>query len=116
MQVESDERCASVLKTHFPGARLHRDVSSLEELPAETEVLAAAVQDLDERIDKSSREQTWLPASRASVMAEHAHIFRLLATRAVPWVVLDIPVSLLEWTTAAIPGETSRWQLFFCDC
>ena len=45
-------------------------------------------------------------------MAEHAHIFRLLATRAVPWVVLDIPVSLLEWTTAAIPGETSRWQLF----
>ncbi len=112
MQVESDERCASVLKTHFPGARLHRDVSSLEELPAETEVLAAAVQwpeqDLDERMDKSSREQIWLPASRASVMAEHAHIFRLLATRAVPWVVLDIPVALLEWTTAAIPGETSR--------
>jgi len=110
MQVESDERCASVLKTHFPGARLHRDVSSLEELPAETEVLAAAVQwpeqDLDERMDKSSREQIWLPASRASVMAEHAHIFA--SSQPVQSLgCLDIQCAS-EWTTAAIPGETSR--------
>ena len=108
MQVESDDRCVSVLKTHFPGARLHREVSSLQELPGETEILAAAVnwpEHDGERIEKPAQEHFWLPASRASAMAEHEHIFRLLASRSVPWVVLEIPVALLEWTTSAIPGE-----------
>ena len=63
MQVESDDRCVSVLKTHFPGARLHREVSSLQELPGETEILAAAVnwpEHDGERIKKPAQEHFWL--------------------------------------------------------
>ena len=111
LQVESDERCASVLRAKFPHARLERDVAAVRELPAETEVLAAALpwpendDDDDDDDDRQQRsEQPWLPASRAAAAEEHAHIFRLLAGRPVSWVVLELPVSLLRWATAAVPG------------
>lgn len=106
--MESDERCAQVLRAQFPSARLARDVRSLRELPAETEVLAAALpwpeSDDDDLKERPAREHPWLPASRAAAVEEHAHIFRLLEGRPVSWVLLELPVSLLRWATAAVPG------------
>lgn len=116
LQVEGDERCAQVLRTQFPRARLARDVRSLRELPAETDILAAALpwpesddDDLKER--PNAREHPWLPASRATAVEEHAHVFRLLAGRAVPWVLLELPVSLLRWATAAVPGRGDEYTV-----
>ena len=109
LQVESDERCAQILRAQFPRARLARDVRTLRELPAETEVLAAALAwpetDDEDLKDRPAHEHPWLPASRAAAMEDHAHIFRLLEDRPVSWVLLELPVSLLRWATAAVPGR-----------
>jgi len=109
LQVEGDERCAAVLRQKFPRARLLKSVGKLLELPADTEVLAAALpwpesDDDDVKGERAVREHPWLPASRAAAVQEHAHVFRLLAGRPVSWVVLELPVSLLRWATSAVPG------------
>ncbi len=39
LQGEGDDRCASGLRTQFPRARLERNLTALETLPAETGVL-----------------------------------------------------------------------------
>ena len=57
---------------------------------------------------RAAVEQSWLPASRAAALEEHAQVFRLLATRPVSWVVLELPVSLLRWATAAVPGAREK--------
>ena len=114
--MESDDRCASVLRTQFPRARLNRNLHALRQLPAETEVLAATLPWPEEEDDdakaRAAVEQPWLPASRAAAAKEHAHFFRLLATRPVSWVVLELPVSLLRWATAAVPGTRPFGFLF----
>lgn len=119
LQVESDDRCAQVLRAQFPRARLARQVASLSELPAETEVLAAALPwpetDDDDLRDRPTKEHPWLPASRAAALKEHAHIFRLLAGRPVSWVLLELPVSLLRWATAAVPGKGKPTRFFFSE-
>lgn len=111
-QVEHDERCAQVLRTQFPRARLDRHLHSVRELPAETEVLAATLhwpeEGDDDDKERAKVEQSWLPASRAAALEEHAQVFRLLATRPVSWVVLELPVSLLRWATAAVPGARQK--------
>ena len=116
LQVESDDRCASVLRTQFPRARLNRNLHALRQLPAETEVLAATLPWPEEEDDdakaRAAVEHPWLPASRAAATQEHAHFFRLLATRPVSWVVLELPVSLLRWATAAVPGTRPFGFLF----
>ena len=116
LQVESDDRCASVLRTQFPRARLSRNLHALRQLPAETEVLAATLPWPEEEDDdakaRAAVEHPWLPASRAAATQEHAHFFRLLATRPVSWVVLELPVSLLRWATAAVPGTRPFGFLF----
>jgi hypothetical protein len=63
--------------------------------------------DDDDTSDRSARqgEELWSPASRAAACEEHAHIFRLLTCRPAPWVLLELPVSLLCWVTAAVPGK-----------
>ena len=114
--MESDDRCASVLRTQFPRARLNRNLHALRQLPAETEVLAATLPWPEEEDDdakaRAAVEHPWLPASRAAATEEHAHFFRLLATRPVSWVVLELPVSLLRWATAAVPGTRPFGFLF----
>lgn len=114
--MESDDRCASVLRTQFPRARLNRNLHALRELPAETEVLAATLpwpeEEDDDAKTRAAVEHPWLPASRAAATEEHAHFFRLLATRPVSWVVLELPVSLLRWATAAVPGTRPFGFLF----
>jgi len=116
MQVEGDERCAAVLREQFPRARLDRHLPSLLELPAETEVLAATLpwpEEGDEDAkERSGVEESWRPASRAAALEEHEHFFRLLATRPVAWVLVELPVSLLRWATAAVPGARGR-AIFF---
>lgn len=111
-QVEHDERCAQVLRTQFPRARLDRHLHSVRELPAETEVLAATLhwpeEGDDDAKERAAVEQSWLPASRAAALEEHAQVFRLLGTRPVSWVVLELPVSLLRWATAAVPGAREK--------
>ena len=90
------------------------DLHALRQLPAETEVLAATLPWPEEEDDdaKTRAEHPWLPASRAAATEEHAHFFRLLATRPVSWVVLELPVSLLRWATAAVPGTRPFGFLF----
>lgn len=116
LQVEGDDRCASVLRTQFPRARLERNLTALETLPAETEVLVGTLPWPEEQDDDNKAravvEQPWLPASRAAAAEEHAHFFRLLATKPVSWVVLELPVALLRWATAAVPG-TRPFGFFF---
>ena len=101
-----------MLRTQFPNARLDRNLHALTHLPAETEVVAATLPWPEEADDDAKAravvEQPWLPASRAAAAEEHKHFFRLLATKPVSWVVLELPVSLLRWATAAVPGTSFR--------
>jgi len=92
----------------------HGNIALLDALPVEIEIVAAALPwperddaNDDDTADRSARrgEELWSPASCAAACEEHAHIFRLLTRRPVPWVLLELPVSLLRWATSAVPGE-----------
>ena len=82
-----------MLRTQFPNARLDRNLHALTHLPAETEVVAATLPWPEEADDDAKAravvEQPWLPASRAAAAEE-------------------LPVSLLRWATAAVPGTSFR--------
>lgn len=73
----------AVLADRFPGVRLADDVTTLEALPSETELLVAGFpcQDL------SQAGMTAGIGGRRSGLVDH--IFRLLDRRPVPWVVLE---------------------------
>jgi hypothetical protein len=120
LQVERDDRCAAVLQKRFPKAHLTREVSDLKELPAETDILASSLhwpeQNDNALNDQAASEHPWLPASRAAAAKGHSHIFRLLAVRPVPWVLLEFPTTLLRWVTASTPGREMilhSFPLFF---
>ena len=66
LQVEGDDRCASVLRTQFPRARLERNLTALETLPAETEVLVGTLPWPEEQDDDN----------KARAVVEQAHAAR----------------------------------------
>jgi len=88
MQCESDKHCREVLKQHFPGTHVHQDVASIENLPKETELLAAGFPCVD----------VSLAGNRSGIYGAQTglwlHIVRLLQkaqrkSRPVPWVLLE---------------------------
>ena len=80
---EKDPAGRAVLGQHFPQVPIHDDVTTLDELPDGTELVAAGFpcQDL------SQAGQTGGISGRRSGLV--SHVFRLLRGRSVPWVLIE---------------------------
>lgn len=88
--VERDACARKVLASQFHGVRLHDDVATLSELPAETDLLAAGFPCQD--ISQAGR-VGGLDGTRSGLVA---HVFRLLEQRPVRWVLLENVAFLLR--------------------
>ena len=80
---DNDPHASRVLRRRFPDACMHSDVTTLDDLPGETEVVTAGFpcQNLSMAGDKAGIE------GRKSAIVDS--LFRLLDRRAVPWVVIE---------------------------
>ena len=80
---EIEPGAVAVLKSRFPGVRLHEDVTTLDRLPAGTDLVVAGFpcQDL------SQAGLTKGLGGRQSSLVDH--VFRLLGSSDVPWVLLE---------------------------
>lgn len=83
MLCDVDEAARAVLAHRFPGVRLSKDVTTLSRLPARTDMVTAGFpcQDLSQ-----AGHTKGLSGARSGLVG---HVFRLLATRDVPWVLLE---------------------------
>ncbi|KAI7841433.1 hypothetical protein COHA_004828 [Chlorella ohadii] len=92
---ESDAGARQVLRQTFPGVRIHEDVTSLERLPEETELLTAGFPCVD--VSRAGLRRGLEGQSTGLVR----HVFRLLQRakddrRPVPWVLLENVEALLD--------------------
>lgn len=92
---DSDAGARQVLRAAFPGVRIHDDVTSLERLPEETELLAAGFPCVD--VSRAGLRRGLEGQSTGLVR----HVFRLLQRarddrRPVPWVLLENVEALLD--------------------
>src|SRR2546428_8489905 len=80
---ENDRSAWAVVDERFPGIQRHSDVRTLTRLPRETELLAAGFpcQDLSQ-----AGRTAGINGTRSSLVA---HVFRLLQSRRIPWVLLE---------------------------
>ena len=80
---DNDPHATTVLKQRFPGVVHHRDITDLESLPSDADVVAAGFpcQNLSMAGDKSG-----LDGVKSSVVD---HLFRLLRLNPVPWVLIE---------------------------
>ena len=80
---ENDRHATAVLERRFPDVPIHEDVTNLEALPPDTEVVTAGFpcQNLSMAGLKDG-----LAGSKSSVIE---HLFRLLAENPVPWVLIE---------------------------
>jgi DNA (cytosine-5)-methyltransferase 1 len=102
---EIDAGATAVLRTRFPDARLHDDITTLAKLPQGTDLVAAGFpcQDL------SQAGQTRGISGRQSSLVEH--VFRLLESRPVPFVLLEnVPFMLQLNRGAAMRYIADRFE------
>ena len=80
---ENDPAARAVLERHFEGTRLHGSVTTLEDLPSDTDLLSAGFpcQDLSQ-----AGRTDGIGGSRSGLVR---HVFRLLRKRPVPWVLIE---------------------------
>jgi DNA (cytosine-5)-methyltransferase 1 len=80
---EIDEGAGSVLEKHFPGVPVHRDICELASIPRRIDLIAAGFpcQDLSQ-----AGQTAGITGSRSGLVG---HVFRLLADRRVPWVLIE---------------------------
>jgi DNA (cytosine-5)-methyltransferase 1 len=92
---EIDPGATSVLKARFPDVRIHNDITTLPRLPHGTDLVAAGFpcQDL------SQAGQTRGIVGRQSGLV--GHVFRLLETQNVPWVLLENVPFMLQLNRGA---------------
>ncbi|PSC75340.1 methylase [Micractinium conductrix] len=95
LMCDSDAGARQVLRTAFPGVRIHDDVISLEKLPEETELLVAGFPCVD--VSRAGLRRGLEGQSTGLVR----HVFRLLQRakddrRPVPWVLLENVEALLD--------------------
>ena len=111
MQVEGDERCAAVLREQFPRARSTAIFPVSSSFPPKRRCSRRRCLGLRSGDEDAKERSGWRSLGvrpRAAALEEHEHFFRLLATRPVAWVLVELPVSLLRWATAAVPGARGR--------
>lgn len=80
---EVDEAACAVLEHHFPEARMHRDVRTLDSLPRGVELLSAGFPCQD--LSQAGR----TAGIRGPQSGLVGHVFRLLDRRPVPWVLIE---------------------------
>lgn len=102
---ERDEAARAVLTERFPGVPLHHDVTSLDELPPECDLVAAGFPCQDLSQAGSTRgifgPRSWLVE----------RVFELLEVREVPWVLLEnVPFMLRLRGGSAIAEVTRRLE------
>lgn len=103
---EIDDGAVSVVEKHFPGIRLCRDIADLATIPRGVDLLAAGFpcQDLSQ-----AGQTAGIAGARSGLVG---HVFRLLAKRRVPWILIEnVPFMLQLGRGAAlevIVGELER--------
>ncbi|MEO6786576.1 MAG: DNA cytosine methyltransferase, partial [Chthoniobacteraceae bacterium] len=108
---ENEPAACAVLRRRFPGVPLHNDVTTLEALPADTELLTAGFpcQDLSQ-----AGATAGIRGIRSGLVGE---VFRLLQNQRVPWVLLEnVPFMLqlargqaMEFVVSALESLGYRW-------
>ena len=94
LQVEKDPHCREVLAHHFPGVALLSDVAEVLPHALDTvDLLVAGFPCNDCSFENAKR--PGLERGRSTRLVRH--VFRLLAERKVPWVILENVVGLLRW-------------------
>lgn len=83
MLCEIDESAAAVLSARFPGVPVHRDVTELDELPAETELVTAGFPCQD--LSQAGRTKG-IRGAKSGLVGE---VFRLLRDRRPPWLLIE---------------------------
>lgn len=117
MLCEIDLGARAVLSARFPELPLHDDVTTLAQLPKSTELLVAGFpcQDLSQ-----AGKTAGIEGARSGLVGE---VFRLLAKREVPWVLLEnVPFMLqlakggaMEVIVAAFEALGYRWAYRVID-
>lgn len=103
---EMDDGATAVLEKRFPGIRLHRDARSLRSLPRGIELLTAGFpcQDLSQ-----AGATAGIAGKQSSLVGQ---VFRLLAGRRVPWVLIENVPFMLQLgrgqALEVIVGELER--------
>lgn len=104
--VENDPGASAVLRVRFPGVRWHDDVTTLDGLPPDAGLVSAGFpcQDLSQ-----AGRTTGIGGERSGLVS---HVFRLLRTASVPWVLIEnVPFMLRLGRGAAmeyVVGELER--------
>lgn len=108
---ENAPAACAVLRHHFPHVPLHTDVTTLRDLPSDTELLTAGFpcQDLSQ-----AGATAGIGGSRSGLVAE---VFRLLRQQRIPWVLLEnVPFMLqlgggraMEMIVTALEELGYRW-------
>lgn len=102
---EKDEQARAVLEERFPGIPVHDDVSTLDELPDGIDLVSAGFpcQDLSQ-----AGKSRGMDGERSSLVS---HLFRLLETNDVPWVLIEnVPFMLRLDGGAAMEYLVSRFE------
>jgi DNA (cytosine-5)-methyltransferase 1 len=114
---ESDPQAAEVLSERFPKVELDGDVATLHELPDDTDLLTAGFpcQDLSQ-----AGRTNGIAGDRSSLVE---HVFRLLESHDVPWVLIEnVPFMLqldrgaaMEYLVTRLEALDYRWAYRMID-
>jgi len=101
LQVENNPHCIQVLKKNFPATAIVLDIVTLQSLPEETDIVVAGFpcQDLSTENQNRAGIEKGLRSSLVS------HVFRLLRSKKVPWVIFENVPGLLNWHWNQTPPQ-----------
>lgn len=111
------EPSQKVLASHFPDARIHDDITTLDDLPDGTEIVTAGFPCTD--LSQAGR-TAGIGGSESGLVA---HVFRLLAKRDVEWLVLENVRNMLvldkgeamHYLTSNLEALGFRWAYRLVD-
>ena len=99
--MENNPHCIQVLKKNFPATAIVLDIVTLQSLPEETDIVVAGFpcQDLSTENQNRAGIEKGLRSSLVS------HVFRLLRSKKVPWVIFENVPGLLNWHWNQTPPQ-----------